>query len=469
MPTNTTPAADRRPARVWANALIDIFTAVGSSPPVNSRAAGITFEAVYNAWACLQPPEEARVSLDLPALQAIQDGQSPATRTTEAQVAAMSWAAYTVVSNLFASQTTIISNAIYDSANNLPALSGLPSITIRAQDLGNTIGRIILDYRINDGSNQLGNYADTTGFAASNVFDLVNDNYNIANYDGNDPLTTLKWLPLRQNAITQTALTPHWGRVRPMVMGHGSIHRANLSISLSENDYLEILGYSANLTDERKAISEHFARGSGTESPPGQWLGVTRNVSVIDNNSIDQDVKMFYAVGAALMDAGIAAWDTKYHYQSPRPITAIRNVFRTVGVNGWAGPGVAGSNTYPGETWISYGENTPNGQSPPFPEIVSGHSTFGAAAMGVVAALRGSDQYNYNVTFQANSIPHDPGFPVANVNLNYANLTALVQAAGLSRLYKGIHFGPGDREGRSLGRTIAIRVYDHVRALVRSY
>ena len=468
MPTNTTPAADRRPARVWANALIDIFTAVGSSPPVNSRAAGITYEAVYNAWACLQPPEEARVSLDLPALQAIQDGQSPATRTTEAQVAAMSWAAYTVVSNLFASQTTIISNAIYDSANNLPALSGLPSITIRAQDLGNTIGRIILDYRINDGSNQLGNYADTTGFVASNVFDLVNDANNIAIFAAADG-SGAKWLPLKQSATTQTPLVPHWGRVRPMVMGHGTIHRANLRLAPSQAEVNEVLGYSANLTDRRKAISEYFARGAGTESPPGQWLGVSRDVSVVDNNSIDQDAKMFYAVGAALMDAGIAAWDTKYHYQSVRPITHIRNTYRGVAIDAWAGAGVAGNANILGNVWLSYGGSTPNGQSPPFPELVSGHSTFGAAAMTAVAALRGSDVYAHNVVFVANTIAHDPGFPVANVNLNYANLTALVQDAGLSRLYKGIHFAQADNEGRNLGRTIGIRVYDHVRALVRSY
>jgi hypothetical protein len=167
------------------------------------------------------------------------------------------------------------------------------------------------------------------------------------------------------------------------------------------------------------------------------------------------------------MDAGIAAWDTKYHYQSIRNIAQIRNQYRGVNIDAWAGPGVAGNANILGNTWISYGPMTD--QSPPFPELVSGHSTFGAAAMGVVAALRGSDQFTYNVVFEANTIAHDPGFPQANVNLNYANLTYLVRDAGLSRLYKGIHFAQGNDQGQELGRTIAIRVYDHVRALVRSY
>lgn len=463
---NTTPAASRKPLHVWANALIDIYISTGLPPPVNTRGSGLTFEAMYNAWAAFEEPHNARMSLELPALQALQDAQSSATDSPEARVAAVSYAAFTVLSNVFSSQTSIIAQALYDSANNLPELSSQPSLVLRAQDLGNSIGRIIIDHHYNDGANQIGNYADTTGFVASNVFNLDDDSVNQVVWDAADG-SGKKWLPLRVNGVTQTAFVPHWGRVRPMVMGHGTIHRANLRLAPTQAEVDEVLSYSANLTDERKAIAEYFARGPGTESPPGQWLGVARDISQVDNNSLARDIKLFYAVGAAMMDAGIATWDTKYHYQSIRNIAQIRNQYRGTYIDAWAGPGVAGNANILGNTWISYGPMTD--QSPPFPELVSGHSTFGAAAMGVVAALRGSDQFTYNVVFEANTIAHDPGFPSANVNLNYANLTYLVRDAGLSRLYKGIHFAQGNDQGQELGHTIAIRVYDHVRALVRSY
>lgn len=463
--SNTTPASSRRPVRVWANALIDVFTATRLPPPVNTRGSGITFEAVYNAWACLQDPEDARVSLDIPELRDWQQRQNDSTRTIECQIAAVSEAAFTVMSNLFSSQTAIIAQALYDSGNGLPALSTNPSLVIRAANLGSRIANIILDYHYNDGANQIGNYADTTGYVASNVFNLDDDSVNQAVWDAADS-SGKKWLPLRVNGVTQTPFVPHWGRVRPMVMGHGTIHRANLYYFPTQAEIDEVLGYSANLTDERKAIAEYFARGPGTESPPGQWLGIARDVSTVDNNSLDQDVKLFYGVGAAMMDAGIAAWDIKYHYQSIRNITLIRNQYRGQYINAWSA-GTGGNANILGNTWVSFGPITD--QSPPFPELVSGHSTFGAAAMGVVASLRGSDIFTHNVVFAANSITFDPGYPASNVNLNYANLTYLVRDAGLSRLYKGIHFAQGNDQGQELGKTIAIRVYDHCRGLFKSY
>lgn len=34
-----------------------------------------------------------------------------------------------------------------------------------------------------------------------------------------------------------------------------------------------------------------------------------------------QEIKMLFALTAALLDASISAWDTKYQYVSVRPIT----------------------------------------------------------------------------------------------------------------------------------------------------
>ncbi len=85
-------------------------------------------------------------------------------------------------------------------------------------------------------------------------------------------------------------------------------------------------------------------------------------------------VKLFFALGNAEMDAGIAAWYQKYKFDSIRPISAIRNQ-----KTGPAGPLLARSRTrasgwVDGSQWLPYQHVTV--LTPPFPEYISGHSTF---------------------------------------------------------------------------------------------
>src|SRR5205807_258107 len=76
----------------------------------------------------------------------------------------------------------------------------------------------------------------------------------------------------------------------------------------------------------------------------------------------------------ALADAGIAAWDAKYTYDTWRPVTAIRSG------DGGVNPLVTAD-----PTW------TPLWATPPFPSYISGHSTFSAAAAAVLDATYGTD------------------------------------------------------------------------------
>jgi hypothetical protein len=57
------------------------------------------------------------------------------------------------------------------------------------------------------------------------------------------------------------------------------------------------------------------------------------------NDTLDDDVKMFFALSNAIFDAGIAAWDMKRAYDSVRPITAIPLLFKDKRIRAWGGPG----------------------------------------------------------------------------------------------------------------------------------
>ncbi|MFA7159630.1 MAG: multicopper oxidase domain-containing protein, partial [Kiritimatiellia bacterium] len=129
----------------------------------------------------------------------------------------------------------------------------------------------------------------------------------------------------------------------------------------------------------------------------------------------------------------ISAWDTKYHYNFWRPITAIRE---------------AASDDNPLTAaitnWVPFVTNTPN-----FPSYGSAHSTFSAAAASVLSNFFGSDSNVFTVQ------PYNALVTART----YTNYSAAAREAGDSRILAGIHF-PFDNTnalnaGFSLGNYIS--------------
>src|SRR6202008_3039307 len=113
--------------------------------------------------------------------------------------------------------------------------------------------------------------------------------------------------------LVQIYLTPQWGLVRPFAMASGSEFRPEKgpqSLIKNEREYRaqaeEILRMSAELTDEQKMIAEYWADGPSSETPPGHWCLFAQFVSMRDHHGLDDDVKMFFALTNALLDASIA-------------------------------------------------------------------------------------------------------------------------------------------------------------------
>ena len=102
----------------------------------------------------------------------------------------------------------------------------------------------------------------------------------------------------------------------------------------------EVLQFSADLDATSKLNVEYWADGPASELPPGHWGLFAQFVSQRDKNTIDEDVKMFFAMHNASFDAGIVAWHIKRKYDGVRPITAIRYLKQGQMVLrlGWAGP-----------------------------------------------------------------------------------------------------------------------------------
>jgi membrane-associated phospholipid phosphatase len=230
-------------------------------------------------------------------------------------------------------------------------------------------------------------------------------------------------------------LLPQWAFVWPFGMPSSSFLRPPGPPSLdspewvADFDEVKALGASvgSTRTPEQSLIALFWADGAGTETPPGHWNSLAQRVSASQRTSLEATARLFALLNIAMADAAICAWDAKYAYNFWRPVTAIRN-------------GEADGNpaTVADPEWTSFIV------TPPFPDYVSGHSTFSGAAAAVLAGFYGTD----NISFTLGS----DGLP--GVTRAFSSFTAAAKEAAVSRLYGGIHFRTANEDGLSAGIAI---------------
>jgi len=203
---------------------------------------------------------------------------------------------------------------------------------------------------------------------------------------------------------------------------------------------------------KKKVIAEYWADGPSSELPPGHWGLFAQFVSERDHHSVDQDVKLFFAMSNAVLDASIASWQAKRHYDYVRPVTAIHYLFEGKTVHSWQGD-------IDGADWKPY--QAASVVTPPFPEYYSGHSIFSAAAAETLKLFTGSDYFGNSVTIPAGSSRVEPGtVPATDITLYWATFTDAADEAGISRRFGGIHFIDGDLVSRKIGRMIGKQAWE---------
>ena len=81
----------------------------------------------------------------------------------------------------------------------------------------------------------------------------------------------------------------------------------------------ELKSIQKNQTREQARIANYWADGAGSYTPPGHWNREASNLCLSKNYSEVATARVMALVSTSLMDAGIACWDTKYYYYTPRP------------------------------------------------------------------------------------------------------------------------------------------------------
>jgi hypothetical protein len=415
---------------LWDDAALKGIRDLKLGAPIAARTLAVLHTCAYDAWAAY---DERAAGTELhDALR-----RPPSERTPANKEEAVSYAAYRALTDLMpADSATVFAPLMkqlgYDPDN--------PSTDIEtAAGIGNVTCAAVLEFRHHDGSNQLGDlaqgpYTDWTGYTPVNPPNSLTKKVSIVNPD--------RWQPLAHvnaegDLVLQRFLVPHWCDVIPFALSKGDQFRsrfpgpATYGSSAYRQRAEELVALSAALTDRQKMIAEYWKDGPNSEQPPGHWALFAQAVSRRDHHTLDDDVKMFFALSNALFDAGIAAWDMKRAYDSVRPITAIPMLFDGQMIRAWGGPG-KGTVEMDGANWRPY--QPASDPTPPFPEYVSGHSTFSAAAAQILKLFTGSDRFGESVTLPAGSSKIEPGVtPAQPVVLKWDTFTSAADEAGMSR------------------------------------
>lgn len=430
-------------------------------PPMVARALAIVHTCIYDAWAAYDKHAlgtQLGSSLRQPERE----------RTLANKNEAISFAAYRASVDLFPIDEQKIFRPLMEQLGYYPDDQSVD--THSPSGVGNVACGAVLQFRHHDGSNQLGDlsangvpYSDYTGYVSVNPPAPVPPNPDLV-VDPN------RWQPLQYRDATKTSVTQsfvgaQWYRVVPFTFRSGDEFRnllarfgpATAGTREFQEQAEELVEKSANLTDRQKVIAEYFADGPNSELPPGHWDLFAQFVSARDHHDVNEDAKLFFALTNAIFDAGIVAWDAKRAFDSVRPATAVPYVFRGQQIKAWGGPG-RGTVTMDGRFWIPYQLNT--FPTPPFPEYISGHSTFSAAGAEVLRLFTGSDTFGDSVTFPVGSSKIEPGLtPSSPVTLRWETFTDAANQAGISRRYGGIHFRAGDFTGRAVGQIVGYEAY----------
>lgn len=384
----------------WNTAALNAIRAARTAPPHATRALAMTHLAICDALLGIDRTHHPYHVTEM----------APPGTSREAAIAA---AAHAVLHALFTNTDIRATNldALYTGS-----LAGLADGPAKADGItwGTTVGQAILDLRADDGSTR------PVPYAPSGQVGL--------------------WRPTLPGFAFDVA--SNWAGVKPFTLSSASQFRPQPPPALTTAAYaLEVNltrlyggQTSALRTENGTEIALFWADGPGTATPPGHWNVVAQSVSADHQLTLAQNARLFALLNLAVADAAIAAWDTKYHYDYWRPITAIREADAD-----------GNPDTEPDPTW------TPLISTPPFPEYTSGHSTFSRSAATVLAAFFGSNNVPFTTT--SDDLP--------GVMRSYPGFSEAADESGISRIFGGIHFASANIAGQATGYLVGQQVIQH--------
>jgi hypothetical protein len=564
-------------ARRWDEALLNAIRRALPAPTVHARNLFHTSVAMWDAWAAYDPVAAGYLVDEKPAADDVEAARDEA----------ISYAAYRVLEHRYMDSVGAADSIIEFDRLMRDLCYPIEVTTTRGDSpaaLGNRIAAAVIEAGREDGANEAGGYA--SDYEPVNPPLVVSDATNVEMADPNrwqplqlEHMVSQNGIPV-ENGVQQF-IGPHWGFVEgfalpdggagglpmdpgpPPLLGDAQTDRAfkdsaveliRLSAALDPAAGVEVdvspgamggnpLGtndgrghevnpatgepYEPNLVnagDFGRALTEFWADGPQSETPPGHWNVVANEVSDSPGfehriggtgpqvDRLEWDVKLYLALNGAVHDAAVAAWGAKGYYDSVRPISMIRYMGSLgqssdpngpayhpdglplvpglvevvteattapggrhealagregdVAIFAWAGNPADPETETSGARWIAATEWVPYQQptfvTPSFAGFVSGHSTFSRAAAEVLAAITGSEFFPGGLWEWTITAGslEVEAGPTRDVRLQAATYYDAADQAGISRLYGGIHVAADDFAGRLMGSACGVAAWE---------
>ena len=374
----------------WNRTMIAGLEAANPPPPLANRLGAIVQTSVFDA---VNGIERRYTSVHV----------DPAAPPGASRDAAAAGAAYTALVALLPAQKPIFDQELQAT---LPKISDDPSdpgqSVLRGFEWGTTVANDILAWRANDGINAV---------LPPYVAGTAPGDY--------QPTPPLFGPPLfRQFAnMTPFALT---SPSQFLPAGPPPLSSARYVQDLSE---VQALGSATSTV--RTAEQTQTAVFWQVDTPSAIWNRVADDLADANGTTLTQNARLLALMNIALADATIGIWNAKNHFDSWRPVTAIRALLDP--------------------NW------TPLLTTPAFQEYPSAHAGVSAAATAVLASFYG-DNTSFTVT--------SAGLP--GVERDFSSFSSSVLQVEDARIYAGFHFRFSCVDGATLGASVAAYVVGHV-------
>ena len=195
------------------------------------------------------------------------------------------------------------------------------------------------------------------------------------------------------------------------------------------DSYLEVMAYGQKNSTVRSKDQTHYAHWWAEFGEHG-WNRIARLSAQGNSLSLHQTARLFALINMNLYDLYLASFDSKYHYDTWRPYTAIRN------------GATDGNPDTPGDpSW------EPEMVTPPWPEYPSAHAAVGAGGAEIVSSVFGTPKVEFEM-ISTSALPNKP-------DRKYRDLDQAANDCADSRIMNGFHFRFATKEGKRQGRQVA--------------
>jgi PAP2 superfamily len=242
------------------------------------------------------------------------------------------------------------------------------------------------------------------------------------------------------------AFAPGWGDVTPFVLRRSSEFRSGPPYRVGSKKYaadfneIKSLGGDDVTTPSARTEEQTQIGLFWIESSPLAWNRIARSVSASTGLDLWENARLFGLLNMAMADGYIGSWETKYHYNFWRPVTAIR-LAETDG-----NPDTEGD-----PTW------TPLQPTYPMPDHDSGHAVEGGVAAEVLKQFFGTDHISFSACSLTLPLVEEQCGGASEVLRSFENFTEAAEENGVSRILIGIHFRKAVEDGIEHGRKIGNR------------